>query len=66
MHAHTGDQLVVRGHHVGDADRTGEVLEAHGAGNSAPFVVRWDDTGHQTLFFPGSDCFVRHLAGCAD
>lgn len=62
MKAHVGDQLVVRGHHIGNPDRTGEVMEVHGADSAPPFVVRWDDTGHTTLFFPGSDCFVRHLA----
>jgi hypothetical protein len=24
--------------------------------------VRWDDSGHTTLFFPGTDCVVKHLA----
>ena len=62
MHADIGDQLVVRGHHIGDPDRNGEVLEAHGPDNTQPFLVRWDDNGHTTLFFPGSDCFVQHLA----
>ncbi len=62
MQAHIGDELIIRGHRVGEHDRTGEVLEAHGPDGTAPFVVRWDDNGHTTLFFPGSDCFVRHLA----
>lgn len=62
MQAHVGDELVIRGHKVGDSDRTGEVLEAHGPDDTAPFLVRWDDDGHTTLFFPGSDCFVHHLA----
>ncbi len=62
MQAHVGDELIIRGHRVGEHDRTGEVLEVHGPDGTAPFVVRWDDNGHTTLFFPGSDCFVRHLA----
>ena len=61
MQAHVGDELVIRGHRVGDPDRCGEVLEAHGPDDTAPFLVRWDDNGHATLFFPGSDCIVRHL-----
>ena len=61
MHAHSGDQIVIRGHHVGDPERTGEVLEAHGRDGEAPYLVRWDEDGHQSLFFPGSDAYVRHL-----
>ena len=61
MQAHVGDQLTVRSHHVGEPDRHGEVIEAHGPDDTQPFVVRWDDSGHTTLFFPGSDCFVQHL-----
>ncbi len=61
MQAHKGDQLVVKGHHVGDPDRKGEVLEARGPEDTQPFLVRWDETGHTTLFYPGSDCVVEDL-----
>ena len=62
MQAHAGDGLVIKGHHVGEPDRKGEVLEARGPGDTQPFMVRWDETGHVTLFYPGSDCVVEHLA----
>lgn len=65
MHATPGSQLVITGHHVGEPDRTGEVLEARGPGGTAPFLVRWDDTGHVSLLFPGSDCHVRDLHAVA-
>lgn len=61
MQAHVGDELVIKGHHVGEPDRKGEVLEARGPGDTQPFMVRWDETGHVTLFYPGSDCVVEHL-----
>lgn len=61
MQAHSGDQVVVKGYRIGVADRKGEVLEARGPDNSAPFLVRWDDTGHVTLLFPGTDAVVEHL-----
>ena len=61
MRAHPGDQLVVRGHRAGQPDRTGEILEARGPDGTSPFLVRWDDSGHTTLLYPGTDCFVRHL-----
>lgn len=59
MDAHPGDQLVIRGTHVGQHNRKGTVLDARGPGDTEPFVVRWDDNGHTTLFFPGSDCMVE-------
>ncbi len=65
MQAHPGDQLLIRGTHVGAHDRKGEVLEARGPDHTEPFVVCWDDNGHTTLFFPGTDCTVEHLAKAA-
>jgi Domain of unknown function (DUF1918) len=61
MRASRGDQLVVRGHLRGQPDRKGEVLEVRGPGGGPPYVVRWDDTDHPTLFFPGSDCLAESL-----
>ena len=58
MEARVGDRLVVKGHHTGEPDRDGEILEVHGTGGAPPYVVRWDDTGHETLFFPGPDASV--------
>ena len=28
----------------------------------APYVVRWDDSGHRCLFFPGPDASVQYFA----
>jgi hypothetical protein len=61
MQAHPGDQLVIKGRRMGQPDRRGEVLEARGPDETAPFLVRWDDTGHVTVLYPGTDCVVRHL-----
>lgn len=61
MKAHAGDQVVVKGRRIGVPDRTGEVLEARGPDDSAPFLVRWDDTGHVTLLFPGTDAVIEQL-----
>lgn len=59
--AHVGDQLVIRGHRVGEHDRDAEILEVKGEDGGPPFVVRWAEDGHESLLFPGSDAFVRHL-----
>ncbi|MCB1006446.1 MAG: DUF1918 domain-containing protein [Acidimicrobiales bacterium] len=62
MQARVGDRIVIRGHHVGEPIRDGEVLEVRGPDGTPPYVVRWEDSGHETLFFPGSDALVEHLA----
>ena len=59
MHADVGDRLVIKGHHVGESDRKAEILEVHGDDGGPPFVVRWDDDGHEGLFFPGPDATVE-------
>ena len=61
MRAAVGDRIIIKGHRVGEHDRDGEVLEVRGADGGPPFVVRWGDTGHETLFFPGSDAVIQHF-----
>lgn len=60
MHAVVGDELVVRGRHVGDVDREGVIMEIQGEGGAPPYLVRWKD-GHESLFSPSCDTFVEHL-----
>lgn len=62
MKAAVGDTIVAKGRHVGDGERTGEVLEVHGADGAPPYLVRWDD-GHEGLVFPGGDSLVTHHGG---
>jgi hypothetical protein len=61
MHASVGDRIVIKGHHVGEHERDCEVLEVRGPGGEAPYLVRWSDTGHTTLFFPGTDASLDHF-----
>ena len=61
MKAYVGDRIVVKGHHIGDAERDGEVLEVRGPDGGPPYLVRWGDTGHTALFFPGPDAWVQHF-----
>ena len=58
MYAHRGDRIVVRSHHVGEPERDAEVLEVRHDDGTPPYRVRWSDTGHESLFFPGPDAFV--------
>ncbi|MBS1905636.1 MAG: DUF1918 domain-containing protein [Actinobacteria bacterium] len=50
-----GDRIRIHGRVVGEAERTGVVLEVRGE----LLVVRYDD-GHEAVLAPGSDCEVRH------
>lgn len=59
MRANVGDRLVIKGHHIGEPERDCEVLEVHGEDGGPPYLVRWDDTGQEGLFFPGPDASVR-------
>lgn len=61
MKASAGDRLIIKSHHSGEPDRDAEILEVRGADGGPPYVVRWEDTGHESLFFPGSDALVQHF-----
>jgi hypothetical protein len=60
MRARVGDRLVVRGHHQGEPQRDGEILEVLGDDGAPPYLVRWED-GHESEVFPGSDMYIQHF-----
>ena len=60
MFATPGDRLVVRSQHVDGPVRDAEIIEVRGEGGAPPYVVRWSDSGHEALVFPGPDAFVEH------
>ncbi len=59
--ASVGDRIVIRGHRVGEPDRDCEILEVRGSDGGPPYFVRWGDSGHESLFFPGPDASVEHF-----
>lgn len=59
--ASPGDRLVVRGHHQGELPRDAEILEVLGEDGAPPYRVRWEDDGHESEVFPGSDSYVQHF-----
>jgi len=61
MEATAGDRIIIRGHRVGEPDRDGRIVEVRGPGGSPPYVVRWEDDGHEGLLFPGTDAVIRHV-----
>ena len=58
MRAHTGDWLILKGRTKSSAVGRAMVLEAHGPDGSAPFLVRWIDSGQEAFVFPGPDAVI--------
>ena len=58
MKAQPGQWLVIEPAHLGEHRRRGLVLDARGADGGPPYLVRWADTGHETLFVPGEGAHV--------
>lgn len=58
MKAHVGDQLTIKGHRVGEAERHGEIIDVKGEGGEPPYLVRWAD-GHEAWLYPGADAFIE-------
>ena len=61
MRAAIGDRLVVQGRHVGEHGRTAIILAVEGQDGGPPYVVRWEEDGHESTFSPGPDTMVEHL-----
>lgn len=59
MNARVGDHVLVKSSTVDRPSRDGEILEVHSADGTPPYVVRWSDTGHEALYYPGDDAEVR-------
>jgi hypothetical protein len=60
MKASPGDRLVIRSHRIREPERDAEILEV-GPDGGPPYRVRWGDTGHEALIFPGSDAYIQHF-----
>jgi Domain of unknown function (DUF1918) len=61
MKAQVGDELVVKGRHVGDPDRTGVIIKVIGQAGGPPYLVRWSD-GHESSFYPTSGTEAQHIS----
>jgi len=61
MRAQLGDVLVVESPTTGVTKRDGEIVGLHHQDGTPPYDVRWSDTDHVTLVFPGPDAHVRHV-----
>jgi len=65
MRAAIGDKIVVRGRAANESRREGVILAVEGEDGQPPYLVRWDDTGHEMILFPDFDTFVEPAAAAA-
>jgi hypothetical protein len=65
VYATAGDRLIMHSTHVDGPVRDGKILEVHGRNGEPPYVVRWSDTGHESLVFPGPDASVHHFGAAS-
>jgi hypothetical protein len=64
MNAKVGDRLVVEGLHVGDGRRVGVIIGLRHGDGTPPYEVRWLDSGHEALVFPGPEARIEaHVPG---
>jgi hypothetical protein len=63
MQSEARDELVIDSLHVDEPARKGEILELRVDDGREYYMVRWDDTGYETLFFPGPTSHVLHTRG---
>jgi hypothetical protein len=66
MKANIGDRLIMEGTHVGDRRRIGVIIETRHDDGTPPYTVRWLDSGHEALVFPGPDARIEPAGGATE
>jgi RimK family alpha-L-glutamate ligase len=57
--AEVGDLIEIRGQVVGGRPRRAEILEVRGEQGHEHFRVRWEDDGHESIYFQAEDAVIR-------
>jgi hypothetical protein len=65
QYASVGDRIVIRGHHAGEPTRECEAISVLSADGGPPFLVRWSDTGRESLFTPDPDAIIERATRSA-
>jgi hypothetical protein len=60
MIAQVGDRIVLEGTHLGDLRRVGVITGLGHDDGAPPYQVKWLETGHVSLVFPGADAYIEH------
>ena len=59
MRANIGDRLVLEGTHADGRHRVGVITEVRNVDHAPPYTVKWLDTEHEALVFPGPDARIE-------
>ncbi|WP_331767971.1 DUF1918 domain-containing protein [Embleya sp. NBC_00896] len=59
MKAQVGDWVVVESPRVGEPRRVGLVIRVDHTDGTPPYMVRWTEDDHESLFFPGPETHVE-------
>jgi hypothetical protein len=59
LNAKVGDRLVIDGLHVGGERRVGVITALRHPDGTPPYEVRWLDSGHAALVFPGPEAHIE-------
>ena len=62
MKASTGDRIMILRRDEQGPVRDGQIVEVPNADGSPPYYVRWSDSGHLSLIFPGPDAVQPEAA----
>ncbi|NOQ00104.1 DUF1918 domain-containing protein [Mycolicibacterium fortuitum] len=58
MIAEAGDWLVIKGSRVDQPDHRGLITEVHSSDGTPPYIVRWLDSDHVAMVYPGPDAII--------
>jgi hypothetical protein len=58
MKAKVGDWLVMKGFTIDQPEQRGMIVEVRSVDGSPPYGVRWLDSDHVAIVFPGPDAIV--------
>jgi hypothetical protein len=61
MKAQVGDRVIVASVQTGAPARTGTIVALRHPDGTPPYVVRWNDDGHEGVYFPGLDGRVETI-----
>jgi hypothetical protein len=66
MTAHVGDEIMIVSQLLHRPIREGEILEVRDGSGGPAYLVRWSDTGHESLLWAGADAVIKHMHGCGE
>ena len=58
MKAEVGDWLVMKGFTIDQPEQRGLITEVHSDDGSPPYMVRWLESDHLALVFPGPHAII--------